>query len=264
MLSAAGICGVDGFLAAGGAHAIAALTHGVGGMPAADVVVGPGNRWVTAAKQIVSGHVKIDMLAGPSELVVLADETANPVIVAADLLAQAEHDADARPILVTTSKELLTEVEKELREQLDNLPTAETARAALVNGFAILAQDLDSGVAVCERIAPEHLELQINGAKQVAERISKCGAVFIGNRTGEVIGDYGAGPNHVLPTGGTARHASGLSVATFLRSQTWLEVNDDTSSAELIDDAIELANLEGLVAHARSAVIRKTMIVAGD
>ncbi len=257
MLAAAGICGVNGFLAAGGAHAIAAMTYGVGPVLAVDVVVGPGNRWVTAAKQLVSAHVKIDMLAGPSELVVLADDSADPAIVAADLLAQAEHDHDARPILVTTSPELLAEVEKELAKQLGNLPTADTARAAMTNGFSILVADIQSGIEACQRIAPEHLELQIRDAREFAGKISRCGAVFVGTQTGEVFGDYGAGPNHVLPTGGTARHASGLSVSTFMRTQTWLELKDDADSRELIDDAIQLANLEGLIGHSRSAELRK-------
>ncbi len=256
MLAAAGICQVDGFLAAGGAQAIAALSYGVGPIPAADVVVGPGNRWVTAAKQLVSADVKIDMLAGPSELVVLADDSAEAAIVAADLLAQAEHDTDARPILVTTSVELLAAVEQQLVLQLAELPTAETARAALANGFAVLAAELSDAIRVCETIAPEHLELQVCDAQQAAKMISRCGCIFIGPQTGEVFGDYGAGPNHVLPTGGTARHTSGLSVATFLRSQTWLELGDSVEAAELLSDSIQLANLEGLSGHARSAAAR--------
>lgn len=256
MLAAAGVCRVDGFVAAGGAHAIAAMAYGAGHVPAVDVVVGPGNRWVTAAKQLVSGQVKIDMLAGPSELVVLADESADPAIVAADLLAQAEHDCDARPILVTSSSRLLANVERELAIQLSVLPTAETALAALGSGFAVLVDDIPTGIDVCEIIAPEHLELQIADAGQAARKFSRCGCVFIGSLTSEVFGDYGAGPNHVLPTGGTARFASGLSVATFLRTQTWLKVEDGESINSLARDSIQLANLEGLFAHARSAEMR--------
>ena len=256
MLAAAGVCRVDSLVAAGGAHAIAAMAYGAGHVPAADVVVGPGNRWVTAAKQLVSAQVKIDMLAGPSELVVLADELADPAVVAADLLAQAEHDCDSRPILVTTSLRLLAKVETELALQLTVLPTAETALAALGNGFAVLVDDLATGIEVCQKIAPEHLELQIADAVSAARKFSSCGCVFIGSSTGEVFGDYGAGPNHVLPTGGTARFASGLSVATFLRTQTWLKIDENQAFNDLARDSIQLAYLEGLIAHARSAEIR--------
>ncbi|MBI1850711.1 MAG: histidinol dehydrogenase [Planctomycetes bacterium] len=253
VLAAAAVAGADAVLAAGGAHAIAALAFGAGEVPACDVVVGPGNRWVTASKQCVAGRVAIDMLAGPSELVVLADDGADAALVAADLLAQAEHDPDALPILVTTSDALASSVDVEIERQLESLPTAETARKAIANGFAVIVRDVAEAVAVCDRIAPEHLELFAQNANEVAARVRHYGALFVGPRSAEVLGDYGAGPNHVLPTGGTARRTSGLSVLTFLRTRTWLRIDSLDAAQSLVADAAHLARLEGLEGHARSA-----------
>lgn len=255
--AAAAIAGVDGLLAVGGAQAVAALAFGAPPVPPCDAVVGPGNRWVTAAKQLVAGRVAIDMLAGPSELVVLADETADPALIAADLLAQAEHDPDALPILVTPSEPLAAAVDRALAAQLAVLPTAETARAAVAGGFTVIVSSVDEGIAVCDRLAPEHLEVMTDEAPAVAARCRHYGAVFVGAGAGEVLGDYGAGPNHVLPTGGTARSAAGLSVLTFLRVRTWLRVDDPVAAAPLVADAERLAELEGLAAHARSAARRR-------
>jgi phosphoribosyl-ATP pyrophosphohydrolase/phosphoribosyl-AMP cyclohydrolase/histidinol dehydrogenase len=249
-LAAAHVADADGLLTVGGAHAIAALAYGAGPVPACDVIVGPGNRWVTAAKQLVSGHVGIDMLAGPSELVVLADDTADAETVAADLLAQAEHDPDALPVLVTPSAELIARVNDALARQLDVLPTAETARAAVAEGFAVLCRDLDEAVAVCDHLAPEHLEVMTRDAAALQSRLRHYGGLFVGAGAAEVLGDYGAGPNHVLPTGGTARRTGGLSVFNFLRIRTWLRMD---APAELARDAAALARLEGLEGHARSA-----------
>jgi phosphoribosyl-ATP pyrophosphohydrolase/phosphoribosyl-AMP cyclohydrolase/histidinol dehydrogenase len=240
-------------LAVGGAHAIAALAHGCDLSPACDMVVGPGNRWVTAAKQVVSADVGIDMLAGPSELVILADDAADAALVAADLLAQAEHDPDALPILVTTSAALADAVDQQLNLQLSTLATADVARASLRNGFAVVAAGLDQAVDLCDRIAPEHLELHTREPAAVAARLQHCAALFIGCRSAEVLGDYGAGPNHVLPTGGAARCRAGLSVFTFLRVRTWLRIDDPRAAADLSHDAAALARLESLEAHARSA-----------
>lgn len=251
-LAAAHLCGVDGFLCVGGAQAIAALAYGVL-VPAADAVVGPGNRWVTAAKQLVSGHVAIDMLAGPSELVVLADQHANPAILAADLLAQAEHDDDAVPILVTDSRALVEQVDQELARQLATLPTRATAERALQNGYAVVCQDLEEAVEVTNRLSPEHLEVQVSGAFDPAQ-FRHFGGLFIGEKCAEVFGDYGAGPNHTLPTGGTARSAAGLSVFTFLRVQTWMTMT--SGDGNLIEDTARFARMEGLEAHARSAEMR--------
>ena len=252
MLAAAALAEVDRVLAVGGAQAVGALAYGIDGLvPEVDVIVGPGNRWVTAAKQQVSGHVRIDFLAGPSELVVRADETANPSWIAADLLAQAEHDVDARPILVTCSEALADAVDEELTVQLESLPTAAVAREAIERrGLCVLCADETRAAQVCELLAPEHLEVM--GAMRGEEPL-RHGALFQGAYAAEVLGDYGAGPNHVLPTGRTARHSGGLSVQHFLATRTWLEVEDPEEARQVIEDAAHLARLEGLEGHARAA-----------
>jgi histidinol dehydrogenase len=247
-LAAAAIAEADGLLAVGGAQAIAALAYGAGEIPPCEAVVGPGNLWVTAAKQLVSAEVKIDMLAGPSELVVLADESADAGLVAADLLAQAEHAPDALPVLITTDENLIAKVERELAIQLEDLPTADIAQKALQNGFAVAVPDLGQAVDVCDRLAPEHLQLFLKEPRGTAKRLHNYGALFIGSA--EVFGDYGAGPNHVLPTGGSARHTGGLSALTFLKIHTWL---GPIGAPDLAADAAALARLEGLEAHARAA-----------
>ena len=252
-LAAAAIAGADGVLAAGGAQAIAALAYGAGPIAPRDLIVGPGNRHVAAAKQLVAGVVAIDMRAGPSELTVFADDTADAGSVAADLLAQAEHDPDAVPVLVTLDPTLPDCVEEELARQLSDLPTAETARAALANGGVIVVASVDDGVAACDAIAPEHLQLELRDAAALAPRLAHYGALFVGPGATEVLGDYGAGPNHVLPTGGTARSTGGLSVYTFLRVRTWLRIDDRVTARPLIEDAIWLGRAEGLEAHARAA-----------
>ncbi|MFW5966358.1 MAG: histidinol dehydrogenase [Persicimonas sp.] len=256
-LAAAAVAGADAVLGVGGAQAIAAMAYGAGEIPACDVVVGPGNRWVTAAKKHISGRVRIDMLAGPSELVVFADHSADATTVAADLLAQAEHDPDALPVLISLQKELVEEVDAELGRQLGELPTRETASAALENGFAVICESVEEGIDLCDRIAPEHLELILEEADDVAERVSHYGGLFVGHQSAEVLGDYGAGPNHTLPTGGTARSTGGLSVLTFLRVRTWMRIDDLEAAQELVEDSAELARLEGLEGHARSAEDRK-------
>ncbi len=253
MLAAAALAGVDGFLAIGGAQAIAALTFGVGGCPACDVLVGPGNAWVTAAKQLVSGRVGIDALAGPSELVVLADDTADPAVVAADLLAQAEHDPMAVPILVSIGEPVAERVVCELAVQVASLPTAETALAALANGGVVIVSDIAQGIAACDQLAPEHLELHVRDPRAAAAAVRHYGALFIGPDAAEVLGDYGAGPNHVLPTGRSARYTGGLSVLSFLRVRTWLSIHDRDAGRELFEDAAWLGRVEGLEAHARAA-----------
>ncbi len=252
-LAAAAIAGADGVLAVGGAHAIAALAYGLGSMSGCEVVVGPGNRWVTAAKQLVAGRVGIDMLAGPSELVVLADDSADASVVAADLLAQAEHDPDALPVLVTTSKGLADEVAEAIEAQLEGLPTREVAEAALARGFRVVADNLRAAIDVCDRLAPEHLQVMTEDASEVAARLRHWGGLFIGTGSAEVLGDYGAGPNHTLPTGGVARYQGGLSVFDFLRIRTWMEVDDLAAARPVVEDAVRLARMEGLEAHARAA-----------
>jgi phosphoribosyl-ATP pyrophosphohydrolase/phosphoribosyl-AMP cyclohydrolase/histidinol dehydrogenase len=252
-LAAAALAEADGFLAVGGAQAIAALAYGAGPVPPCDAVVGPGNVYVTAAKRMIAGRVAIDTLAGPSELVVLADRTADPGTVAADLLAQAEHDPRAVPVLVCVGDGIAAQVSAEIARQLETLPTAEVARAALANGGTIVVRDLDEGLAACDLLAPEHLALHVHDAESVAPRLRHYGALFVGAESAEVLGDYGAGPNHVLPTGRIARSTGGLSVLTFLRVRTWLAIDDPVGARELVEDAAWLGRIEGLEAHARSA-----------
>lgn len=258
-LAAAAVAGADALLAVGGAQAIAALAFGAGPVPACDAVVGPGNRWVTAAKQLVAGRVSIDLLAGPSELVVLADAAADPETVAADLLAQAEHDPDAMPILVTTDGNTERLVRNAVRSQLAELPTKDTAAPAFAGGFSVVVPDLETAVTLCNRIAPEHLEVWLSEAasQAVLPKLRHYGGLFVGGHAAEVMGDYGAGPNHTLPTGGTARSTAGLSVYTFLRALTWLRVDDLVEARPLVEDAVALARLEGLEGHARAALRRR-------
>ena len=253
VLAAAAIAGAEAVLAVGGAQAIAALAHGIPDLvPRCDVVAGPGNRFVTAAKAYVSRSTRIDMLAGPSELVVAAAGDGKAEWVAADLMAQAEHDEDARAILVTTSADFAEEVARELHRQLDDLPTASVARRALARSGFVVVEDVQQAIACCERIAPEHLSLQGATFSDRAEAFTSGAALFIGGAAAQVFGDYGAGPNHVLPTSGHARRHSPLSVATFLRQQTFLRMGD-AGDQTLTADAAALARLEGLEAHARSA-----------
>lgn len=250
MLAAAAMAGADLVLQVGGAHAIGALAHGVG-VPACDVIVGPGNRWVTAAKHAVSAVCGIDMLAGPSELLVIADDSADAATVAADLIAQAEHDPDATPCLVTTDAGLADRVGAELQRQLADLPTADTARRSIEsNGWACVVGSIEEAVAVSDRVAPEHLEILCRDALRIAGMLRHAGGVFIGERAAEVLGDYGAGPNHTLPTGRTARVRGGLCVFDFLRVRTWLRMDDPGVMAA---DAVALGRIEGLEGHARSA-----------
>jgi phosphoribosyl-ATP pyrophosphohydrolase/phosphoribosyl-AMP cyclohydrolase/histidinol dehydrogenase len=202
------------------------------------------------------------MLAGPSELVVLADEAADPQLIATDLLAQAEHDPEALPVLVTPSAELADAVEAALAEQLVTLPTREVAAAALANGFTVVAPDLGSAVEVCDRLAPEHLEVLTANAGEIVPRLRHYGALFVGLASGEVLGDYGAGPNHTLPTGGGARFCGGLSVLHFLRVRTWLQLRPGAEATALARDAAARARLEGLEAHARAAELRAKLTSA--
>jgi histidinol dehydrogenase len=254
MLAAAAVAGANRVLAIGGAHAIATLAYGFDDFERCDLIVGPGNRWVTAAKKIVSGDCGIDMLAGPSELVLVADETANPKTVAADLLAQAEHDVDARPFLICASRPFARRVCEAIESQLKDLPTADTARQSLRNGAIVIVGSIEEAIEICNELAPEHLELHCDNARAVADEIANAGCVFIGEHSAEVFGDYGVGPNHTLPTGGTARWSAGLNVFTYLRVRTWLKL--DQAPQELVEDTARLAELEGLIGHQRSALRR--------
>lgn len=262
-LAAAAVAGCDGFVAVGGAQAIAALAYGAGPVPAVDAIAGPGNRWVTAAKQLLFGTVAIDMLAGPSEVLILADETADPHTIAADLLAQCEHDPDASGILVTPSAAFLDAVDEALAAQLVDLTTAPIARAALKNSAGVLVTNIDEGIRVADALAPEHLEVVTQDAAAVADRLRHYGALFVGPGAAEVLGDYGIGPNHTLPTGGSARSFGGLSVHTFLRVRTWMRF-DAAAREQAYQDAARFARLEGLEAHARSAERRIDRTVRSD
>lgn len=256
-LAAAGIADADGLLAIGGVQAIAALTFGITPALRCDVIVGPGNKWVTAAKQLATRYTAIDMLAGPSEVLILADESANPDLIAADMLAQAEHDTDAIAGLVTTSPNLASKVEACLESQLATLSTASIARQSLSNnGYITVVDNTESAIAAADAVAAEHLEIMMHDAHSVAKRIRHYGAVFIGSATAEVLGDYGAGPNHVLPTGGMARSVGGLSVMNFLRLRTWLHMDESLEAQAIAKDAAILARMEGLEAHARAAELR--------
>ena len=252
VMAAGAVAGVAGLLAAGGAQAVAAMAYGAPPVPRCDVVAGPGNQWVTAAKLLLSGVVGIDLLAGPSELAVLSDEEGDPALIAADLLAQAEHDPAALPVLITTGEDLVARVEEELARQLSDLPTAETAVAALRNGFVVVASE-EEALRCCQELAPEHLQLHGSRADHWDRFLDRFGAVFVGESVAEVFGDYGAGPNHTLPTGGTARFTGGLSVFSFLRRPTWLRLEDGPGLDRVAGDAAAMARMEGLEAHARAA-----------
>lgn len=252
VLAAGWVAGADGVLAVGGAQAVAAMAFGTVSPPA-DLIVGPGNKWVTAAKRHLYGEVGVDGLAGPSEILVIADDTADAAAVAADLLAQAEHDLDAVPSLITTSEELADSVDEELEVQLADLPTAEVARSALGNGFCVQVETLRHAAVLSDTLAPEHLALHVSDPRALALQLTCYGALFIGGLSAEAFADYGAGPNHVLPTGGSARFAAGLSVMTFLKPSSWLSID---RPGDLAEDTAHLARLESLEAHARAALAR--------
>jgi histidinol dehydrogenase len=258
-LAAAYIAEVDDFLCVGGAQAIAGLAYGIDNtLPKCDVICGPGNKWVTAAKSIVNGQCGIDMLAGPSEVLVICDETANPEIIAADLIAQAEHDVVARAILLSTSSDMIDQVDEHVAKQIACLPepNRSTAMEALKQSFAVKCEDIDECIRISDDIAPEHLEIQTKDASGVARRCINYGGLFVGSHAAEVLGDYGAGPNHTLPTGGTGRYTGGLSVFNFLRIRTWMRVDEPDKSQDMVDDTILMARLEGLEGHARAAELR--------
>ena len=250
--------GIEEIWGVGGAHAIAALAYGTESVRRVDAIAGPGNAWVTAAKRLVAGAVAIDGLMGPSEVVVVAGEAADPEWVASDLLAQAEHDPRAAALLVTTSRRLAQRVAAAVARQLPSLSTAETAGASLrAYGGVLVVGDLDAAVALADEIAPEHLQLVGAEIEVRAAEFRNAGAVFVGARTPEVFGDYLAGPSHVLPTCGSARFASGLSVENFRRRTHRLEVHDTATAERFAAAAAEFARAEGLPGHAAAAAIRQ-------
>jgi histidinol dehydrogenase len=256
LLVAAKRVGIKTVFKIGSAWAIAALAYGTATIPKVEVIVGPGNIYVTLAKKIVSGSVGIDMIAGPSEVLVIADDSANPEFVAADMLSQAEHDVLSSAILVTNSTRLAEATAEALEKQLSTLSRKKIARESLANfGVILVVKDLDCAVELANRIAPEHLELQISDPFEIVGGIRNAGAVFLGHYTPEPIGDYIAGPNHVLPTAGTARFASALSVEHFIKKTSVIHYSPKAFRKEAAD-VIRLAEIEGLDAHARSIKVR--------
>ncbi|HEY8565473.1 MAG TPA: histidinol dehydrogenase [Beijerinckiaceae bacterium] len=256
VLAAARLAGVDEVYRVGGAQAVAALAYGTATIAPVAKIVGPGNAYVAAAKRRVFGQVGIDMIAGPSEVLILADGSANPDWLAADLLAQAEHDAAAQCVLVTDDADLADAVEAAVERQLATLPRADIARASWTAfGAVILVARLADAIPLVDRIAPEHLEIEAEDAEALAAQVRNAGAIFLGSHTPEAIGDYVGGPNHVLPTARSARFSSGLGVLDFMKRTTILRCGPDALRA-LGPAAVALARAEGLEGHARSVAIR--------
>jgi len=255
-LAACHVSGVARLFKVGGAQAVAALAFGTATVPAVDKICGPGNAYVAAAKRLVFGRVDIDMIAGPSEVLVVADAAASPAEAAADLIAQAEHDVRAVAVLVTTTEEASRRILEEVERQLSDLPRRDIARRSLEDrGAAVVARDAAEAMRLADAFAPEHLVLLVRNAARWVPKLSRAGAVFLGSSTPEAVGDYLAGPSHVLPTAGTARFASPLSVATFRRRMSVLETSPRALAA--LAPAIEaLAAAEGLEGHARAVRVR--------
>ena len=252
LLVAAKIAGVDRIFKVGGAQSIAALSYGTESIPKVHKIVGPGNIYVAMAKKMVYGEVSIDMIAGPSEVLIIADDSANPVHVAADLLSQAEHDKLAASILVTTSKELAKNVAEQLEIQLKELEREEIARTSIENqGRIIITKTIDEAIKISNEIAPEHLELAVSNPFELLTRVKNAGSIFMGHNTPEPLGDYLAGPNHTLPTSGTAKFSSPLSVDDFIKKSSFIYYSKE-GLEEVKDKVIKFAESEGLTAHARS------------
>lgn len=253
---AAKIAGVDKIYKVGGAQAIGALAYGTESIEKVDKIVGPGNIYVATAKKEVFGEVDIDMIAGPSEILVIADEKANPKYIAADLLSQAEHDKLASSIFVTTSKKLMDETIEELKIQMNKLSRKDIIEESLKNyGLFILCENIDQGIELSNKIAPEHLELMISDITESLAKVKNAGSIFLGYSTPEPVGDYFAGPNHVLPTAGTAKFFSPLSTESFLKKSSFLYYSQEKLNKEG-NKIIKFAEQEGLTAHANSVRVR--------
>lgn len=256
ILAAAYIAGVDEIYKLGGAQAVAALAYGTESVPKVDKIVGPGNIFVATAKKMVFGTVSIDMVAGPSEILVIADGGCNPQFVAADMLSQAEHDKMASSILITDSKELALAVQKELEVQIELLPRAEICRASIDNnGKIILVDNLHKAVEISNEIAPEHLELSVEDPFGLLNDVKNAGSIFLGRNVPEALGDYFAGPNHTLPTMGTAKFSSPLSVDDFIKKSSFIYYTKDALLKDK-DKIVDFAKREGLDAHAKSISVR--------
>ncbi|WP_430623421.1 histidinol dehydrogenase [Enterococcus diestrammenae] len=257
ILAAAKVAGVDEIYRVGGAQAVAALAYGTESVPKVDKIVGPGNIYVAAAKRLVYGKVDIDMIAGPSDVLIVADETANPVTLAADMLAQAEHDINAQAILVTTNRDIAEKTAVEVERQTALLPRKAIIEQSLANnGKIILVSSLEEAIAAANEVAPEHLELCVAEPFAWLDQVENAGSVFLGHNTPEVLGDYLAGPNHTLPTEGTARFYSPLSVDDFVKHSQYLYYGEAAMRAAA-DDVILFAETEGLGGHANSIRLRK-------
>jgi histidinol dehydrogenase len=261
VLAAAKIAGASRVFKLGGAQAIAALAYGTESVPSVDLICGPGSAWVTAAKKLVYGDVGIDGLYGPTETLVIADESADPRFTASDLIAQAEHDTVAMPILVALSEDIVDKTVTEIERQLEELPRGSTARAAFSNrGVAVVVNDTTEAVAVANAAAPEHLCILTADADDLVDKVTSAGGLFVGEWSAEVMADYVAGPSHVMPTAGTARFSSALSVRDFVRVTPVLTFDDETF-LELSKDAELLAKLEGLHGHAAASEYRRRHMV---
>ncbi|MBS3135692.1 histidinol dehydrogenase [Candidatus Woesearchaeota archaeon] len=252
-VAAADIAGADMIFNIGGAQAIGAMAYGTESVPKVDKIVGPGNKYVAAAKKEVYGRVGIDFIAGPSEVLIIADETGKAELIAADLLAQAEHDKSAQPNLVTTSRKLAIEVQNQLEMQLQKLKTRDIAAAALQNGRIIIAQSLEDCAKISDMKSPEHLELHVKNPERLM--LKNYGSLFIGDNAAEVFGDYCTGTNHILPTNGAARYTGGLSVRDFVKIVTYQKI-DGKVPASMVKVASRLAEQEGLDAHRKAALLR--------
>ena len=256
ILAAAAVAGVDRIYLMGGAQAVAALAYGTETVPRVDKIVGPGNIYVATAKRLLYGTVDIDMVAGPSEILIVADDTANPAFLAADLMSQAEHDVLASAILLTTSERIARETVSALKEQVRSLSRRKIIEQSLLDyGAVIICRTLDEAIGFANDLAPEHLELCVENPMEYIGRIDNAGSVFLGNYSPEPLGDYYAGPNHVLPTSGTARFFSPLGVDSFVKKSSFLYYTE-AALREAKDDIVKLAETEGLTAHANSIKVR--------
>jgi histidinol dehydrogenase len=256
-VAACALAGADRIFRIGGVQAIAAMAYGTETIPAVNKITGPGNKYVTAAKKQVYGVCGIDFLAGPSEVLIIADETANPKFIAADMLAQAEHDSDARAYVLTTSEKIAQETVQQIDKFLKILDTSEIASKAISESLIILVENINQAVEISNKKAPEHLEICYNQAEKDINKYTNYGSLFIGNFSAEVFGDYCSGTNHVLPTNGVSRYSGGLSVFDFIKILTWQNISQKTAQETLSGVASVFAEAEGLFAHKLSADLRK-------
>ncbi len=257
-IAACKLSGVDKIFRIGGVQAIAGMAYGTETIPKVDKITGPGNKYVTAAKKEVYGVCGIDFLAGPSEVMVIADETANSSFVAADLLAQCEHDPDARAYLITTSEKFAQEVLEKVDEFLKKLETKQIASQSIAKSIIIIVDNMEQALQIANKKAPEHLEICYINAEKDIDKYKNYGSLFIGNYSAEVLGDYCSGTNHILPTNGVARYTGGLSIFDFIKIQTYQKISKEAAQNNLCNIASTLANIEGLMAHKLSADLRNS------